>query len=99
MRLLLEFSPLEELGAGASGAWRESIMQSRCSHLFFWTLFLAGTFFGAPPARAQIWKQFVPSSRGTEPQAAHETVGSSADRERATGESRRLASDDSTGDY
>src|SRR3954470_2369796 len=41
-------------------------MRPRCGQ-FVWIVLLAATFFSSEPVSGQIWKQFVPKSRGAAP--------------------------------
>src|SRR3954452_4524311 len=43
-----------------------TIMRPRCGQ-FVWIVLLAATFFSSEPVSGQIWKQFVPKSRGAAP--------------------------------
>ena len=52
-------------------------MRPSCGQ-FVWIVLLAATFFNAGPVSAQIWKQFVPTSRGAAPadaQSANDAAG------------------------
>src|SRR3954447_3469587 len=44
-------------------------MRPRCGQ-FVWIVLLAATFFSSEPVSGQIWKQFVPKSRGAAPAEA-----------------------------
>src|SRR6185369_17234844 len=77
--------------SGFASTWRTcgsiqrcKIMRPKCGQSI-WLVLLAATFFDAGPARGQIWKQFVPTSRSAAPADSRTT--SALDDSRASHES------------